>query len=115
MPRICGCPRNCKRRIRATTRHWETGKAGANDDPRARRPAIDPRSKQPHRAGCPDAPAPPLAVAPLHGRPDLRTLQMSNLSASASTPEASRRCAAVMRGVFARARRTCNTLTLAAS
>ncbi|WP_284897792.1 hypothetical protein [Burkholderia sp. lyk4-R2A-23] len=40
---------------------------------------------------------------------------MSNLSASASTPEASRRCAAVMRGVFARARRTRNTLTLAAS
>ena len=44
-----GCPRNRKRRIRATACHWETGKAGTNQDPRARRPAIDPRSKQPHR------------------------------------------------------------------
>ena len=48
-----------ERRIRATACHWETGKAGTNQDPRARRPAIDPRSKQPHRAGCPDAPTPP--------------------------------------------------------
>ncbi|ACB66807.1 hypothetical protein BamMC406_4346 [Burkholderia ambifaria MC40-6] len=40
---------------------------------------------------------------------------MSNLSASASTPEAPRRGAPVMRGVFARSRRTCNTITLAAS
>src|SRR5262245_44782519 len=43
------CPRNCKRRARATTPLEASGKAVTGGDPRARRPAVDSDAR---RAGC---------------------------------------------------------------
>jgi hypothetical protein len=44
-----GCPRNCKRRARATVPLERSGKAVTGEDPRARRPTIDTVAG---RAGC---------------------------------------------------------------
>ena len=62
------CPRNCKRRARATLPLGQPGKAVTGGDPRARRPAVD---SVVVRAGCLGAGR--TASAPASGRSPLRS------------------------------------------
>ena len=62
------CPRNCKRRARATLPLGPPGKAVTGGDPRARRPAVD---SVVARAGCLGAGR--VASAPASGRSPLRS------------------------------------------
>lgn len=97
MPSICGCPRNCERRVRAHRATGTPGKAGTGRRPASQETSHRPRSKQPQRAGCPDAQAPPPAVARCKDGPTSGFRQMSIVPDSAFAPKASCRHAARVR------------------